>query len=173
MNRSRDDHERAFELCCVMLAHCIDDDDRRWLEIHLGTCPECDRRVQQTRAAVATLKTVSISATNDIVQSTRRRVRELCLREEARKRRMRPIWISSAFASVWMACSTPYLWQSFDLTGHWLHIPDLLWQMAFLVAWFTPALTGAAVALWLRRALVRDPGALLTRATAYVPNWSA
>ena len=166
MSRYHNDHERAFELCCMMLAHSISDDERRWLESHLAECSECDTRMHQTKAAVATLKSVSISATNDMVQNTRRRVRELCLREETRRRRMRPIWISSAFASVWMACSTPYLWQSFDLTGHWLHIPDLLWQMGFLVAWFTPALTGAAVALWLRPMLARDRRVLLNRATA-------
>ena len=107
MSRYRNDHERAFELCCMMLAHSIGEDEQQWLETHLADCRECNSRIQQTRAAVAALKSVSISATNDMVQSTRRRVRELCLREEARKRRMRPIWISSAFASVWMACSTP------------------------------------------------------------------
>jgi anti-sigma factor RsiW len=150
----------------MMLARLIGEAERQWLENHLSGCSECSCRIQQTRAAVAALKSVSISATNDMVQSTRRRVRELWVRDEARKRRMRPIWISSAFASVWMACSTPYLWQSFDLTGHWLHIPDLLWQMAFLVTWFTPALTGAAVALWLRPTLARDGRALLTRPAA-------
>lgn len=166
MSQHTNDHERAFELCCMMLAQCISETERQWLETHLATCAECGSRVQQTNAAVTALKSVSISATDDMVQSTRRRVRELCLREEARKRRMRPIWISSAFASVWMACSTPYLWQSFDLTGHWLHIPDLLWQMAFLVAWFTPALTGAAVALWLRPLLAHDREPTLTRVAA-------
>ncbi len=167
MRRHHNDHERAFELCCMMLAaQSVTDDEQKWLENHLAECGECDSRVEQAKAAVVALKSVSISASSDMVQSTRRRVRELCLREETRKRRMRPIWISSAFASAWMACSTPYLWQSFDLTGHWLHIPDLLWQMGFLVAWFTPALTGAAVALWLRPMLARDRGALLTRAAA-------
>jgi len=166
MTRYRNDHQRAFELCCMMLAHSICTDEQQWLENHLAGCRECNSRVQQTRAAVAALKSVSISATSDMVQSTRRRVRELCVREEARKRRMRPIWISSAFASVWMACSTPYLWQSFDMTGHWLHIPDLLWQMGFLVAWFTPALTGAAVALWLRPSLGRGARSQCERAAA-------
>jgi len=117
-------------------------------------------------AAISALKTVSISAGNDLVQGTQRRIRALCLQTAARQRRMRPIWISSGFASVWMACSTPYLWQSFDVTGHWLHIPDLLWQMAFLVAWFTPALTGAAVALWLRPQLAQTASRQLARATA-------
>ena len=101
-----------------------------------------------------------------LVQSTQRRVRALCMRQDARQQRMRPIWISSAFASVWMACTTPYLWQSFDLTGHWLHIPDLLWQMGFLVSWFTPALTGAAVALWLKPQLTRGVRGKMVRATA-------
>src|SRR5437868_7817021 len=149
------DHERAFELSCMAFADSISQSERNWLRNHLANCSECGARNQQTEAAIATLRRVSVSAGNDLVQGTRRRVRALCLRDEARRWRMRPIWISSAFASAWMACSTPYLWQSFDLTGHWLHIPDLLWQMAFLVTWFTPALTGAAVALWLRPQLTR------------------
>ena len=172
MKRYASDHERAFELSCMMLAQSIGDNERRWLDLHLAECAECDARVQQTKAAIAALKSVSISATSDMVQSTRRRVHALRLQEETRRRRMRPIWISSAFASLWMACSTPYLWQSFDLTGHWLHIPDLLWQMAFLVAWFTPALTGAAVALWLGPSLSNNRWVPITRATSIVPTWS-
>ena len=166
MKRCNSDHERAFELACMALASSIGDSERLWLDEHLAACPECSARNAQTAAALAALKSVSITADNDFVQGTRRRMRELCMREQARKRRMRPIWISSAFASVWMACCTPYLWQSFDMTGHWLHIPDLLWQMGFLVAWFTPALTGAAVALWLRPTLGRNRHSAWERATA-------
>ncbi len=157
----RNDHERAFELKFIAWGDYVSDADRQWLENHLASCPECRERVAQTEQMIAALKTVSINAGADVVGRTRREVRTLALQREARQRRMRPVWISSGFASIWMACSTPYLWQSFDWTGHWLHIPDLLWQMGFLVAWFTPALTGAAVALWLRPHLTRaTPNAL-------------
>ncbi|HWC16868.1 MAG TPA: hypothetical protein VG498_07620 [Terriglobales bacterium] len=166
MKRFTSDHERAFELSCMAFAQALTSNEREWLEKHLSQCDECCARNQQMHAAVAALKSVSIVAGNDVVQSTRRRVRELCMRVEARTQRMRPIWISSGFASLWMACTTPYLWQSFDLTGHWLHIPDLLWQMGFLVAWFTPALTGAAVALWLRPMLTRGVREQVSRVVA-------
>ena len=160
------EHERAFELSCRALAESIGDSERQWLDCHLAECVECAQRCAHTANMIAAMKSVSISAGIDLVQDTRRRVRELCQRQESRSRRMRPIWISSAFASVWMACSTPYLWQSFDLTGHWLHIPDLLWQMGFLVAWFTPALTGAAVALWLRPVLTQTTPSRIARVAA-------
>ncbi|HVH86686.1 MAG TPA: zf-HC2 domain-containing protein, partial [Terriglobales bacterium] len=150
MTQFANKHERAFGLWCMSVVESISPGEQRWLEDHLAGCADCRKNAQQTNSAIAALKSISIVAGNDVVQSTRRRVRELCLRNGARRQRMRPIWISSVFASVWMACTTPYLWQTFDMTGHWLHIPDLLWQMGFLVAWFTPALTGAAVALWLR-----------------------
>ena len=155
-------HQRAAELMFRALVESLGENERQWLDQHLAECVECAQHSGQTAEMVAALKTVSISAGINLVQHTRTRVQALCMRQEARSRRMRPIWISSAFASVWMACSTPYLWQSFDLTGHWLHIPDLLWQMGFLVAWFTPALTGAAVALWLRPVLTRaTPSAIV------------
>lgn len=163
---SRYDHARAAELSSRAFADSISEREQIWLNQHLANCFECRAQYEQTHAAIAALKTVSITAGSDLVQGTQRRIRTLCLQTAARQRRMRPIWISSAFASVWMACTTPYLWQSFDVTGHWLHIPDLLWQMAFLVAWFTPALTGAAVALWLRPQLTRTASRELARATA-------
>jgi hypothetical protein len=166
MSRFANDHERAFELLCMNLLDSVSNTERRWLESHLAECAACRASSEQTKSAIAALKTVSISAGDDLVQSTQRQVRALCLREDVRRRRMRPIWISSGFASVWMACTAPYLWQSFDLTGHWLHIPDLLWQMGFLVSWFTPALTGAAVALWLRPQLTRGVRGKMVRAAA-------
>ena len=166
MKRFANDHERAFDLLCAALSGCVDAGDRTWLEHHLGACAECRLKNEQMQAAICALRTVSVSAGNDLVRSTQRRVRALCLQEETRQRRMRPVWISSAFASIWMACTAPYLWQSFDLTGHWLHIPDLLWQMGFLTTWFTPALTGAAVAFWLRPQLMRGVRSRVGRATA-------
>lgn len=150
MSQFANDHERAFDLACLALADSINENDRRWLEEHLAACAECRTQNELSAQMVSSLKMVSVSAHVDLVQNTRRRVRTLCLQQQTRSSKMRPIWISSAFASVWMACTAPYLWQSFDVTGHWLHIPDLLWQMGFLVSWFTPALTGAAVALWMR-----------------------
>ena len=163
---SRYDHARALELSARVFADSLSEREQTWLSEHLESCSECKAQHEQLQAAISALKTVSISAGNDLVQGTQRRIRTLCLQSAARQRRMRPIWISSAFASVWMACTAPYLWQSFDVTGHWLHIPDLLWQMAFLVAWFTPALTGAAVALWLRPQLAQTASRQLARATA-------
>lgn len=166
MSRFVNEHERAFELACMEFAEAIAESDRQWLDQHLATCAECASRVQQTAELVSDLKTVTLNAGVDLVQSTQRRVRALGMQREERRRRMRPIWISSAFASAWMACTAPYLWQSFDVTGHWLHIPDLLWQMGFLVAWFTPALTGAAVALWLRPQLTSVSPAQAERVSA-------
>jgi anti-sigma factor RsiW len=150
MKSFANDHDRAFELSCMLSGETLSEAERGWLEQHLASCTECRENAETSRAAIAALKSVSVTAGSELVQNTQRRVRALCLRNAARQRRMRPIWISSAFASLWMACAAPYLWQSFDWTGHWLHIPDLLWQMGFLVTWFTPALTGAAVAMWLR-----------------------
>jgi hypothetical protein len=164
--RFANDHQRAVELACLRFAGIIGDAENRWLDDHLISCEQCTAEAEQTLAAISVLKTVSITARAEMVENTQRQVRNLCMQTRQRRRRLRPVWIASALASAWMACATPYLWQSFDLTGHWLHIPDLLWQMGFLVSWFTPALTGAAVALWLRPQLPQGARSQVNRATA-------
>jgi hypothetical protein len=164
--RLDNEHARAGELACSRVAGIITEAESQWLGSHLARCPACAAEAEQTLIAISTLKTVSISAGSQLVQNTQRQVRNLCVQTRQRRRRLRPVWVSSALASAWMACATPYLWQSFDLTGHWLHIPDLLWQMGFLVTWFTPALTGAAVALWLRPHVANNAQPQGNRATA-------
>jgi hypothetical protein len=164
--RFANEHARAEELATLRVAGMISDAENQWLDTHLDHCCACAAEAEQTLAAISALKTVSISARAQLVQNTQRQVRNRCLQTRQRRRRMRPVWVSSALASAWMACAAPYLWQSFDLTGHWLHIPDLLWQMGFLVTWFTPALTGAAVALWLRPPSARNARPQINGATA-------
>lgn len=166
MGRFADDHARASELSYLRVAGTLSEDDGRWLDSHLANCAECAVEAERALAAISTLKTVSISAHATLVQNTQREIRNLCVQARQRRRRLRPVWISSALASVWMACATPYLWQSFNLTGHWLHIPDLLWQMGFLVSWFTPAMTAAAVALWLRPQMEKRGRGQMGRAPA-------
>ncbi len=166
MSRFVNDHERAFELTCMLFGGAISQSDQKWLDLHLASCRQCVLQMEQMQRTVASLKTVSISANSDLVQSTQRRVRGLCVASNARGQRLRPIWAASAVASALMAVGTPYLWQSFDLAGHWLQVPDLLWQMGFLVAWFTPAMTAAALAVWFRPQLTRTTRTRLIRATA-------
>jgi hypothetical protein len=166
MSRFANDHERAFELTCMLFGGAISESDQKWLDLHLANCAQCVLQVEQTQRTVTSLKAVSISAGNRLVQSTQRRVRALSTENKGRENRLRPVWGASAVASALMGIGTPYLWQSFDLTGHWLHIPDLLWQMGFLVAWFTPAMAAATVAVWFRPQVTRTTRAQLVRATA-------
>jgi hypothetical protein len=166
MSRLVNDHERAFELTCMLFGGAISESDQKWLDLHLANCPQCVLQMEETQKTVASLKAVSISAGSSLVQSTQRRVRGLSVENKKRENRQRPVWAASAVASSLMVIGTPYLWQSFDLTGHWLHIPDLLWQMGFLVAWFTPAMTAATIAVWFRQQVTRTTRARLIRATA-------
>jgi anti-sigma factor RsiW len=163
MSRFANEHERAFELTCMLFGGALSESDQKWLELHLAACPECAVQGEQTQETVASLKGISISAGSDLVRSTQRRVRGIVVEKQARTRRVAPIYAASAVASALMTIGTPYLWQSFDLTGHWLHIPDLMWQMGFLVAWFTPAMAAASLAVWFRPQLTRTR---VLRATA-------
>lgn len=143
-------HQRALELSAKSLVSELNQDDRSWLERHVAACESCAEEIAVRNELLAQMRSIPISARECLVHSTQRRIRECCVQMRLRQTRMRPIWISCGLASFWALFSTPYLWEEFDAIGHMMRVPDMLWQMAFLVAWFTPAMTAAAVVFWLR-----------------------
>lgn len=150
-------HERAIELSAAVLVEELSSAEQHWLDGHLAHCQQCAEEVAAREEMVAGLRSNTVLAGDSLVLSTQLKVRERCVEMRLRETRMRPVWISCVLASAWAIFSAPYMWQAFDSIGHWLHIPDLLWQMGFLVTWFTPAMTGAAVAFWLRPQLAPKP----------------
>jgi anti-sigma factor RsiW len=144
------DHERAFELTRDALSASLSEPERQWLDQHLATCADCAAEAASLNDSVGSLKSISVMAGAPLVAATQRRVRTAAENAERRNRRLRPVLAVSAFASLWMAVLTPFLWSGFAAAGRWLHTPDMLWQTAFLTAWFTPAMAGAGAALWLR-----------------------
>ena len=147
-------HERAIELSAKALVTDLSDSEQIWLDQHVAGCAACAAEIDARTAMLHGMKTMPILADESLVLNTQLRVRERCIQMRLKETRMAPIWISCTLASVWMLFSTPYLWQVFDSIGHWLQIPDLLWQMGFLITWFMPAVSGAIVAFWLRPKLI-------------------
>ena len=143
-------HERAIELSAKALVTDLSDSEQIWLDKHMANCAACAAEVDARKAMLHGMRAMPILADESLVLSTQLRVRERCIQMRLKETRMAPIWISCALASAWMLFSTPYLWKTFDSIGHWLQIPDLLWQMGFLITWFMPAVSGAIVAFWLR-----------------------
>ncbi len=146
----RNIHQRALQLSIQSLVTELKSNERGWLEEHLAGCASCSEEIAMRNELLAEMRSIPISARESLVCRTQLRVRECCVRMKLRDTRMRPIWISCALASLWALFSTPYLWEEFDAIGHMMRVPDMLWQMAFLVTWFMPAMTAAAVVFWLR-----------------------
>ena len=147
-------HERAIELSAKALVVDLDDDEQNWLEQHLSECPACVEEIALRKNMMSEMRIMPMLASESLVRSTQLHVRERCMQLRLRETRMQPIWISCGLASAWTLFSTPFLWEEFDALGHMMRVPDLLWQMAFLVTWFTPAMMAAAVGFWLRPMLV-------------------
>jgi len=147
-------HERAIELSAKALVTDLSDSEQIWLNKHVAGCPGCAAEIDARTVMLHGMKTMPILADESLVLNTQLRVRERCVQMRLKETRLAPVWISCALASAWMLFSTPYLWQTFDSIGHWLKIPDLLWQMGFLTTWFMPAVSGAVVAFWLRPKLI-------------------
>ena len=150
-------HARAVELSAKALVTELTESEQTWLDKHLESCAGCAAEIESREALLQSMRAMPVLADQLLVLNTQLRVRECCVRMRLRETRLAPVWISCILASAWMIFSTPYLWETFDALGHWLRIPDLLWQMGFLITWFMPAVTGAIVAFWLRPKLLPPP----------------
>jgi hypothetical protein len=57
------------------------------------------------------------------------------------------LWTAGGLSWAWTVVSAPFIWRGLDRIGALLEIPDLVWQMAFGLWWFLPAVVIGAVLL--------------------------
>ena len=142
-------HERAKQLLAKHLIEGVDSGERVWLERHLASCVECSSMAESLDRAVRLFRTVPLVANAELVRQTRLAVRTRAERLNTERTRSMPIWISTAVSAISVVLTTSYVWQAFAWFGRITHMPDLVWQVGFLMWWFMPATVLAGAAAWL------------------------
>ena len=145
----RDDiHERALELIDKRQVEGLTGEERGWLEAHLESCAQCQKRALETERALHALRSavprfdVALALTTQM----RARIRARELIENAA--RMRALWISCSLSWVLGVVSAPLLWWGFEWIGHRLAISRAVWMTGFAFSWVAPAVVTAAVIAW-------------------------
>ena len=142
------DHERARRLLAADRVEGISRAESRWLDDHLSGCTDCANEVAALAAAIDVLHSVPVTAPAEMVRRTSLAVR---LRAEQRMSKREPavmLWIAAVLASAWAILTTPLTWAAFQWLGGFLHLGNMVWQIAFLMWWFLPATVLGAAAAW-------------------------
>jgi hypothetical protein len=151
-----DHHQRARRLNAAIRVEGISDVDRKWLEEHLQSCSRCADDAQVTEAAIATFRQAGSMISPDVVRRTTLAVRHRAQDLHTRRERAVPLAIATAVSALWVIATLPYTWAAFSWLGQSFALPNAVWQLAFVIWWFSPATVLAGVAAWQHKRR-RDP----------------
>lgn len=141
---NHDPHQQAQELIACR-GDGLSEAQQAWLEAHLASCDACREYAEAADELVRALRSVPITAGTELVRTTQARARAHAYQLQQQRERMWLIWISCLVVTLSAALTTPLLWQGFAWLGHWIRVPDLLWQTSFVMFWIVPALVASAL----------------------------
>jgi len=142
---SEDLHRRAARLMIESAIGPISDSEMRWLDAHLEICTSCAKLAGATERAVQVLRSIPVSAPPALVSEAQSRVHQRA--RELRHRQELPIlaWLGVGLSLGWVGLSGLFVWRGLQWVAVKAGIPGPVWQMAFGLWWFFPALVVAAV----------------------------
>jgi len=147
---TQDVHARARHLMDAARIEGISPAEQAWLHQHLEDCSDCSRAEAGTRRALEALRWMAVNADPGMVRATRLQVRMRAQELDEARSRSLLLWASGVLTTVVGMVTLPLLWSGFAWLGEQLRLPDGVWQITFVIAWFLPAMV-IAVLLWQRQ----------------------
>ena len=141
-------HERAIQLIDKMQVEGLSAEERDWLQAHLESCIQCQKRELETEHALRALRSAAPRFDVALVLATQMRARIRAREILENAARIRALWISCALSWVLGVVSAPLLWRGFASLGHRLAISRAVWMTGFALSWVAPAAIVAAVIAW-------------------------
>jgi hypothetical protein len=155
---NEDLHGKAKRLQMESMVEGISPSNRQWLAKHLEGCPRCAAMADRCDAAVASIRSVPVSVDPALVTATKKQVRLRAGELQSGGAARLLLWTAGGLSWAWTAASAPLIWRGLDRIAERLEIPDPVWQMAFGLWWFLPALVIGGVLLNSRRWAEMDHG---------------
>ncbi len=132
--------------------------EQSWLAEHLESCASCREFAENSRAALAWLRCIPITAGTHLVSSTQMRVRQRARELQRRQERFWVIAICCAAVTLSAALTTVALWRGFAWMGEQARLSAPEWQGAFVVFYLMPAVL-AGILLLARGTFLADHNA--------------
>jgi hypothetical protein len=146
----RDPHQQAQELIACG-GQELSDSQQAWLRTHLDGCAACHDYAQAAEQLVRSLRSVPVVADPALVRTTQMRVRLRSRELLQRRERMWLVWMSCVLVGLSAAITTPFLWRGWEWLAQRAHVSGPVWQVGFMIFWFSPAV--AASLLFLARGI--------------------
>jgi hypothetical protein len=133
------EHGRAIDLITQREIEGISDGDVRWLESHLAPCAECASFEQALSGAGQAVRSVTVMASESLVQTTRLKVHARAAQLREQQARMVLIGVSFCLG-VLTSTFTAWIWWK---CGAWvvdkLGLPSGIVEPGVLLFWLLPA----------------------------------
>jgi len=139
------EHERAAGLLAEQAIEGIEQADARWLEQHLAGCLECSGYAETLGLARQALRSISVTASDELVAATKARVRIRSLELRERTARAAFVGLSAFFGAVLSSISLYYAWPVVRWLETHFELPAIIVEPGFVMAWFLPTMIAAAM----------------------------
>jgi hypothetical protein len=139
------DHERAAGLLAEQAIEGIEQSDAFWLEQHLAECSECSGYAGTLGLARQALRSISVTASDELVAATKARVRIRALELRERTARAVFIGVSSFIGAALSSISLYYAWPVVRWLETHFELPAIVVEPGFVMAWFLPTMIAAAM----------------------------
>jgi len=152
INPREAEHERA-RLMVVLLSPAsagpeeFSQAEQSWLAAHLESCPPCQAFAENAREAVRSLRATPVTATGHLVSATQMRVRQRAAELHRQRERFWVVCACCAAVTLCSAASAAVTWFGFARMGQQTLLAAPLWQLGFVVLYFTPAVVAGLVLL--------------------------
>jgi len=142
----RDSHQQAQELIACG-GHASSVSQQAWLRSHLDECAPCRDYAEAAEEFVRSLRSVPVVADRALVQTTQLRVRLRSRELQQRRERMWLVWMSCVLVGLSVAITTPLLWLGWEWLAQRAHVSGPVWQVGFMIFWFSPAVVASLLFL--------------------------
>jgi predicted anti-sigma-YlaC factor YlaD len=150
MTMSEDLHRRAERLMIESRMGQTLEPELWWLDAHLEQCKRCAALAQATERAVQSLRAIPVSVPPDLLRTTQARVHRRASELARRQETAILAWLGAVVSLAWVGLSGLYVWRGLRWAAVKFGIPSPIWQMAFGLWWFIPAIIVAAALSTLR-----------------------
>ena len=135
---TRTAHDQAREL--IAIGEGLSPAQQAWLRAHLQECAACRHYGEAASEVVRSLRALPLAADARLVRATQMRVRFHAQRLREVRQRTWLVAVSCLAVGLSAAVTAPLLWKLFAWAGNWAGVSTVVWQTAFLLFFFAPAL---------------------------------